>query len=126
MALALDHVALRTARLAETRRFLEAVLDLKPGPRPPVSVPGYWLYAGPHPIVHLMGVSAEAGAEEGGRARPLGGVDHVALSGGDFERLMARLDAEGVSPKVVELPGTGRRQVFFTAPGGALIEVICD
>jgi len=62
MALALDHVALRTARLAETRRFLEAVLDLKPGPRPPVSVPGYWLYAGPHPIVHLMGVSAEAGA----------------------------------------------------------------
>ena len=50
----LDHVTLRTADLEGTRSFLERVLDLKPGYRPAFSFPGYWLYAGGEPIVHLI------------------------------------------------------------------------
>ena len=50
----LDHCAIRTTRLEETRRFYVEALGLEVGPRPPLALPGYWLYAGGRPIVHLM------------------------------------------------------------------------
>ncbi len=50
----LDHVTLRVHDLEGIRRFLEDLLDLKVGFRPDFSFPGYWLYAGDEPLVHLI------------------------------------------------------------------------
>ncbi|MEL7028762.1 MAG: VOC family protein, partial [Pseudomonadota bacterium] len=112
MQVRLDHVALETDRLEETRSFLESVLGLEVGPRPAVTVRGYWLYADGAPIVHLMERA------DGGRASQTPAIHHIALSGGDFDTLAARLEAAGVTPHVVELPGANRRQVFFREPAG--------
>ncbi len=49
----LDHYTLRTEHVEETRRFLEEVAGLRVGPRPAFQFPGYWLYAGDTPLVHL-------------------------------------------------------------------------
>ncbi|WP_293380340.1 hypothetical protein [Phenylobacterium sp.] len=38
--LRLDHAAIKTVRLEETRRFFEEVLNLKVGPRPDFDFPG--------------------------------------------------------------------------------------
>src|SRR5689334_18058758 len=51
---ALDHAAIKTDRLEETRRFFEEVLGLRVGPRPDFDFPGYWLYAGDRDVVHLV------------------------------------------------------------------------
>ena len=59
----LDHCAIRTTRLEETRRFYVEALGLEVGPRPPLSLPGYWLYAGGRPIVHLMQIGEHYDAD---------------------------------------------------------------
>ena len=58
MLLALDHVNIRTARLAELRRFYVEGLGLTDGARPPFRFPGAWLYCGDQAAVHLVGVAA--------------------------------------------------------------------
>ncbi|WP_147105285.1 VOC family protein [Tateyamaria sp. syn59] len=52
----LDHVNLRTTRLAEMTRWYEEVLGLSAGARPDFSMDGAWLYAGDSAAVHLVAV----------------------------------------------------------------------
>ena len=52
----LDHVNIRTARLAEMTAFYRDVLGLAPGNRPPFAFDGSWLYCGERAAVHLVEV----------------------------------------------------------------------
>ena len=52
----LEHVNIRTHRLAEMRQWYATILSLKPGDRPPFSMQGAWMYLGELPIVHLVAV----------------------------------------------------------------------
>ena len=47
----LDHYALLCTDPDRTTRFYSEVVGLKVGPRPALSFPGVWLYAGEQPIV---------------------------------------------------------------------------
>ncbi|ASG21629.1 MULTISPECIES: glyoxalase [Nitrospirillum] len=119
----LDHATLRTADLEGTRSFLERVLDLRPGYRPPFDFPGYWLYAGDAPIVHLIPGS---GAPVG-RAGEM--LDHVAFRmDGQSERywaLRARLEGLAIPYSTMDLPDLGERRLFIRTPpsagGGAIL-----
>ena len=82
----LDHVRLRTKDLEGAKAFFETVLGLEVGYRAAFAFPGYWLYAGGRPIVHLI-------PGEGGPVDRAGEtIDHVAFRLNDHEGMRRKLD----------------------------------
>jgi catechol 2,3-dioxygenase-like lactoylglutathione lyase family enzyme len=111
---ALDHVAVRTDDLDGTARFYEA-LGLTRGPRPPFSMPGYWLYANSRPLVHIMPTSDGA---------PAGRIDHVAFEGRDARSVAQRLSGASIPFRLQDLPGGSGQQMFLTDPDGVKLEIV--
>jgi catechol 2,3-dioxygenase-like lactoylglutathione lyase family enzyme len=58
----LNHVTVRTKEMERTRDFYVTVLGMTVGFRPDLGFPGYWLYVGKKPVVHLVPESADIGA----------------------------------------------------------------
>jgi catechol 2,3-dioxygenase-like lactoylglutathione lyase family enzyme len=117
-AMMLDHITLRTADLEGTRAFLEAVLDLTPGYRPAFPFPGYWLYAGDEPIVHL--IPGRGGpVEQSGET-----IDHVGFRLPDYDGHRQKLDRLGVAYSTMDLPELGERRLFVQTPTGILLELV--
>ena len=61
-AQSLNHYTIRVRDLETTKNFYADVVGLKVGDRPPLAFPGYWLYCGDVPTVHLIGYRAEDAA----------------------------------------------------------------
>ncbi|MDB5512271.1 MAG: putative dioxygenase [Enterovirga sp.] len=112
----LDHVTILTNDVAASSAFLRDALGLEPGPRPPFSFDGAWLYAGATALVHLKAPNRLPADAEG----PL---EHVAFRTEDFDRAVGRLDALGIERRLGRLPDGSLRQCFFREPNGALIEI---
>ena len=93
----LDHCAIRTAKLAETRAFYVDVLGLRDGDRPDFPFPGNWLYVEGVAVVHLVGIDPDdpSGLEDYlgpialDELQGSGAVDHIAFRAGDATGLMA-------------------------------------
>ena len=51
----LQHFTIEPSDLERTKTFYCDVLGLEDGDRPPLGFPGYWLYSGEVPTVHLLG-----------------------------------------------------------------------
>lgn len=117
-AMHIDHVTLRTADLEQTRVFLEAVLGLKAGYRPAFSFPGYWLYEGDDPIVHLIP----------GEGRTVGrdaeAIDHAGFRMDDYDGTRTKLDALGIRYQTMDLADLDERRLFIHTPGGILLELV--
>jgi catechol 2,3-dioxygenase-like lactoylglutathione lyase family enzyme len=119
MIIDLNHVNIVTAKLDETRDFFTDVLGLTVGYRPDFGVPGWWLYAGDKPVVHLIAPA------EGEAARPTPSpFDHAAFEIADADAAMARLKQHGVSFRQFDAPDGRARQLFFREPNGVTIELI--
>jgi catechol 2,3-dioxygenase-like lactoylglutathione lyase family enzyme len=116
MLLALDHVNIRTARLAELRRFYSAALGLRDGARPPFTFGGAWLYCGDQAAVHLVAVAA---APAGREPR----IEHFAFRAAGLADFLARLRRYGAAYQISLVPGSGNRQVNVLDPDGNHIEV---
>lgn len=115
---ALDHVTLRTDALEATRDFFIELLDLETGYRPDFGFPGYWLYAGGRPIVHL--IPGPGGAVE----RQAETIDHAAFVIDDYAETRRRLDAMGHDYSPQAIPALGERRLFTLTPTGILIELV--
>lgn len=120
MITAILHATFLTADLAKSRVFYEGLLGLKPDPnRPAMSYDGVWYDIGPNQQLHLMLLpDPEAGLQRpqhGGRDR------HVALGVRNFSRLMARLEAAGVTYTVSQ---SGRSALFCRDPDQNALEFI--
>ncbi|MCX7960989.1 MAG: VOC family protein [Burkholderiales bacterium] len=120
-AVAMNHFTILTDDLAATLAFYEEHLGLKPGPRPPFTFPGAWLYAegGTEAILHVIA----------GRPRQElvpGVIDHMAFTGKDLAKTVARLKARGVPYELRRLPAYGTWQLFFHDPNGAKVELDFD
>lgn len=113
----IDHINIATTKLEETRAFYVDVLGLTVGERPDFDFPGYWLYAGGFPIVHMQLSPREVGSST------LSGLNHAAFQVADFDALIARLEAAGVRYTKVLVPGTQIRQAFFMDPNGVRLEL---
>ncbi len=125
----MEHLLVLTDDIEETRGFYCGVLGLEEGERPPLEFPGYWLYLGGVPCVHVaereaysahvqtLGLGASA-ASEG-----TGAVDHIAFSGSDYEVIAARLRRNGVEAVENTIPAAGLRQLFVRDPNGVRIEI---
>ena len=114
----IDHVTFRTSDLDGTRGFLETVLGVKVGYRPPFSFPGYWLYEGADPVIHLI--------PGGGTlpARDAEVVDHAGFRMEDYEGTRGKLDRLGIRYQTMDLPDLHERRLFIHTPGGILMELV--
>lgn len=115
--LGVDHAAIKTWRLEQTRAFFVEVLGLKVGPRPAFAVRGYWLYAGDKDVLHLVETEAPKAPSA------VAAIHHVALRVADFDAALAHLTARGVPFELDETPGGELRQCCLTDPNGVRIEL---
>lgn len=121
----LNHINIRTDDLEATRDFYAQVFGLEEGFRPPFPTPGYWMYAGEQPIVHISPSKPDSPA----RTDPAGmgeGLDHFAMWGSGLAEQIAVLERHGIRYEK-RLAGGGRVvQLFFTDPNGVGIELGFD
>jgi catechol 2,3-dioxygenase-like lactoylglutathione lyase family enzyme len=117
----MNHFTILTDDLETTLAFYAEHLNLRPGPRPPFTFPGAWLYAdgGNDPILHIV-----AGKEKGVLVK--GVIDHMAFSGKGLAGAVAKLKARGVSYELRRLPEYRTWQLFFHDPNNAKIEIDFD
>ena len=115
----IDHYTILTQDLTATRHFYCDLLGLTEGWRPAFDFPGAWLYAGDHPVVHIV-----AGRPIPGKGDGTGAVDHLAFrAGGDAAALARKLEADGVKVSARTVPGSGIRQLFCRDPSGVQVEL---
>jgi catechol 2,3-dioxygenase-like lactoylglutathione lyase family enzyme len=119
----LDHFLVLTDDIDATRDFWCEVLGLEVGQRPPLEFPGYWLYAGDHPCVHIAERSRYiAHSGRVGIPAATGPVEHVAFDGADPDEVAERLRRSRVPAVKNDVPGV-MRQYFIEDPNGVKIEI---
>jgi catechol 2,3-dioxygenase-like lactoylglutathione lyase family enzyme len=125
----LEHYLVLTDDLEKTRDFYAFALGLRVGPRPVLGFPGYWLYAGEVPCIHIAEWSSyrthslKTGISVSTRAPGTGPVDHIAFNALDCPAVKAKLAAHGVPFTVNEVPNAGLTQLFLYDPNGVKVEI---
>jgi catechol 2,3-dioxygenase-like lactoylglutathione lyase family enzyme len=124
----LQHFLVRAQDLEATKNFYVDVLGLAVGPRPPFTFPGYWLYLGETPCVHLASARASAGqtdylgagqAGDGGT----GALDHLAFICDGLEAMVANLERRGIPMRRRIVPEQRVHQIFVQDPDGVTLEL---
>jgi catechol 2,3-dioxygenase-like lactoylglutathione lyase family enzyme len=115
----MNHFTVLTDDVERTTAFYGELLGLHPGARPDLAVPGVWLYAQDHPVLHIVGGCSKQ------RLVP-GVIDHIAFTATDLAATLATLDRAGIKHTCGRQPGTRLWQVFFTDPNGARVELDFD
>jgi catechol 2,3-dioxygenase-like lactoylglutathione lyase family enzyme len=125
----MEHYLVLTDDLDATRDFYVQALGMHVGPRPPLGFPGYWVYVGDTPCIHIAEWvsytthSAEQGIAVSSRASGTGPLDHIAFNAHDYDDVVARLAAHGVQAARNDVPGGVLRQLFLQDPNGVKIEI---
>jgi catechol 2,3-dioxygenase-like lactoylglutathione lyase family enzyme len=125
----LEHYLVLTADLDGTRDFYRDALGLREGARPPLGFPGYWLYVGDVPCIHVAEWntyskhSIAAGISVTAPAPGTGPLDHIAFNAVDLSAVKARLAAHKIEYSVNEVPMAGLIQLFLKDPNGVKIEI---
>ena len=120
----LNHVTVRTEDLEGTRDFYRDALGLVEGPRPPLAFPGYWLYCGGVPTVHLIGPRPENEPipDASGDPAKTGRLDHIAFSCEGLQDMKANLSGHGIKFDERVLPRLNMTQLFYYDPDGIAVE----
>jgi catechol 2,3-dioxygenase-like lactoylglutathione lyase family enzyme len=113
-AIRLEHVNIHTAAYEETKDFFAEVVGLRAGPRPHFDFPGYWMYAGEQPVIHISGMIGGTGS---------GAINHVSFRATGFLETLETLERLALSYRVAEVPGTRDRQIFVQDPNGVTVEL---
>ena len=119
----LNHYTIRPADLERTKDFYVDVLGLEIGYRPPLTFPGYWLYCGGAPTVHLIGKGREVDMGKDRTPGPTGLLDHIAFTCTGLAAMRANLDKHGIEYEVRVIPRDRQTQLFFPDPDGVLVEL---
>ncbi len=80
-AMSLNHYTILARDLEATKNFYTDIVGLSVGDRPPLAFPGYWLYCGGVPTVHLIGHRPENEPINDAPSDPAktGRLDHIAF-----------------------------------------------
>jgi catechol 2,3-dioxygenase-like lactoylglutathione lyase family enzyme len=117
---ALHHITVQTDDLEATRDFYRDVLGLKVGFRPELNFPGYWLYCGDVPVVHLVPKDNAIG---GGPSPDTGNFDHFAFLASDFQGIKSTLDKKGVKYRENHIAQPPIDQLFFPDNNNVMVEL---
>lgn len=119
--LSIDHINIKApkALLQEVCDFYVDVIGLERGFRPDFSSPGYWLYAGTLPVIHLSEESQDVPAYMGSY------IDHLAFRCANADLLIEKLNATGRAYRVNRIPELQQIQVFLQDPVGFKLELNC-
>ena len=118
---ALNHFTIRTADLERTKSFYTDILGLPVGYRPPLGFPGYWLYCGDVPTVHLIG--PREGDPSPRASGPTGLFDHIAFSCTGLADMRANLAKHGIAYETRIIPRDKQTQLFLHDPDGIAVEL---
>lgn len=117
----IDHVNVETDDVDRSAKFYRDIIGLKEGPRPDFDRPGYWMYAGEQPVVHIIKTAADNKMLTGSKDAS---ISHFSLQIKDFDDARKHLDSMGIDYKTNEVAGTEIKQFFLEDPEGVLIELI--
>jgi catechol 2,3-dioxygenase-like lactoylglutathione lyase family enzyme len=125
----LEHYLVLTDDLDGTRDFYRDALGLREGARPPLGFPGYWLYLGDVPCIHIAewntyrAHSTAVGISVSTPAPGTGALDHIAFNAVDLAGVKARLSAQEIHYSINEVPNAGLTQLFLRDPNGIKVEI---
>jgi catechol 2,3-dioxygenase-like lactoylglutathione lyase family enzyme len=125
----LEHYLVLTGDLDATRDFYRDALGLREGPRPPLGFPGYWMYLGDVPCIHIAewdtyrAHSLALGIGVSAPAPGTGPLDHIAFNATDLDGVKARLARHHIDYSVNEVPGAGLTQLFLKDPSEVKVEI---
>ena len=127
-ALTLNHYTIRVRDLERTKNFYKDIVGLTVGDRPPLPFPGYWLYCGDVPTVHLIGYRPEDPQIADGPSYPAstGRLDHIAFNCEGLKDMRENLKSRGVKYEERVLPRLNMTQLFYLDPDGISVECNFD
>ncbi len=108
----MNHFTVLSDDLEVTRKFYCDLLGFEEGPRPNFQFPGYWLYVGDQPILHVI-------HRKELHEHRAGVIDHMAFTATDLPGTAAKLEKAGVKYELRRLPPGvrgGLWQLFFDDP----------
>lgn len=120
----IDHTTIRTRDIDNTKKLFISVFDLKEGKRPDViekSIPGYWLYEGNDPIVHVIQSNLRFQQSSNYAAEA---IDHTAFFMNGYEKFKSKLDSLAVDYSTMELKDINEKRIFLHTPTGVLLEAV--
>jgi catechol 2,3-dioxygenase-like lactoylglutathione lyase family enzyme len=125
----LEHYLVLSDDIHATRDFYRDVLGMVEGYRPELDFPGFWLYLGDVPCIHIAEWRSyaewtkKAGLPISQRAASTGAVDHIAFNGTGFDEIRDRLVARGLAFSENRIEEIGLRQMFLRDPNGVPLEI---
>ena len=125
----MEHFLVVSEDLEGTKDFYCDVLGMKVGFRPDLGFPGYWLYMGDVPCVHLAEwetyavYTARVGIPISTKTPGTGSLDHIAFNATDFDTVVARIEGLGIEFSRSGIDEIGLRQIFLKDPNGLTIEL---
>lgn len=102
------------------RDFYRDILGMHDGPRPPFDFPGYWMYAGGRPVVHIVGYADK----ETIPVAPTAAFGHIAVRCQGFAAMRAHLERNGIAYRPNVVPGQKLAQLFIHDPMGVMVELL--
>jgi catechol 2,3-dioxygenase-like lactoylglutathione lyase family enzyme len=127
-AQSLNHYTINARDLERTKDFYQEIVGLTVGERPPLPFPGYWLYCGGVPTVHLIGQRDENPVISDGETAPAatGRLDHIAFSCNGLKDMRENLKSRGIKFDERVLPKMNMTQLFYLDPDGVSVECNFD
>jgi catechol 2,3-dioxygenase-like lactoylglutathione lyase family enzyme len=125
----LEHYLVLSDDIHKTRDFYCDVLGMTEGFRPQLDFPGFWLYVGDTPCIHIAEWQTYAvwtqavGIPVSERASATGPVDHIAFNATGFDEMRARLLSRKLEWSENSLDDIGMKQMFLRDPNGVPIEI---
>ena len=125
----LEHYLVLSDDIDRTKDFYCNVLGMVEGFRPELEFPGFWLYLGDTPCLHIAEWrtyatwTAKVGIPISARAPATGPVDHIAFNGTGFDEVRARLVERGLDFSENTIDDIGLRQMFLRDPNGVPLEI---
>ena len=115
-----DHfnIVIAPSQVESTLKFYREVLGLKEGFRPDFGRPGWWLYAGDHPVLHIS-LKKDIPPTVGST----GSFDHIALNATGWKDMKATLQRLGIPFEEQLVDDNTVLQIFFRDTNGLRIEL---